>query len=218
MQHEGFTYTARSRAGLVEKYDYEIAYEDALVGELLDALDTTGLARTTTVIVMADHGEAFGAHVVAGKPAFFHGDTLYRELMNVPLMFRVPGASPCMRDDVVQLIDLAPTITALFGVAPSPTWQGRSLVPGLACQPLPPRPAFSELLPAPSWNHEAKAMVTADGKHHVYYRISDSTWEIYDLDQDPDEKTNIAGAPGAKELELALVQWIEGPLAAGGGK
>jgi arylsulfatase A-like enzyme len=218
MQHEGFTYTARSRAGLVEKYDYEIAYEDALVGELFDALDTTGLARTTTVVVMADHGEAFGAHVVAGKPAFFHGDTLYRELMNVPLMFRVPGASPCMRDDVVQLIDLAPTITALFGVAPSPTWQGRSLVPGLACQPLPPRPAFSELLPAPSWNHAAKAMVTADGKHHVYYRISDSTWEIYDLDQDPDEKTNIAGAPGAKELELALVQWIEGPLAAGGGK
>ena len=79
-------------------------------------------------------------------------------------------------------------------------------------------PAFSEMLPAPEWNHEAKAMVTADGKHHVVYRISDSKWEIYDLDTDPDEKTNTAGTPGAKELETTLVQWIEGPLAAGGGK
>ena len=133
-------------------------------------------------------------------------------------MFRVPGASPCMRDDVVQLIDVAPTITALFGIEPARTWQGRSLVPALACKALPPRPAFSELLPAPEWDHEAKAMVTPDAKHHVYYRISDSTWEIYDLDADPDEKANTADAPGAKELEQALVQWIEGPLAAGGGK
>jgi len=218
MEHEGFTYTAHGSAALVEKYDYEIAYEDALIGQLLDALDATGLAPTTTVVVMADHGEAFGAHVVAGEPAFFHGDTLYRELTNVPLMFRVPGASPCKRDDVVQLIDIAPTIAALFGVAPPRTWQGRSLVPALACQPLPPLPAFSELLPAPEWDHEAKAMVTADGKHHVYYRISDSKWEIYDLDADPDEKTNTASAAGAKELEQALVHWMEGPLAAGGGK
>src|SRR5262249_22671299 len=154
------------------------------------ALDTTGLTKTTTVVVMADHGEAFGTHVVAGKPAFFHGDTLYKELTNAPLMFRVPGGPPCMRDDVVQLIDLAPTITALFGVPPARTWQAGSLVRALACKPLEPRPAFSELLPAPEWNHEAKAMVTADAKHHVYYRISDSKWEIYDLEQDPDEKTN----------------------------
>jgi len=218
MEHAGFTYTAHGTAALAEKYDYEIAFDDQLIGQLLDALDTTGLARTTTVVVMADHGEAFGTHLVAGKPAFFHGDTLYKELTNVPLMFRVPGGPPCMRDDVVQLIDLAPTITALFGVAPAPTWQGRSLVPALACKPLDPRPAFSELLPAPEWNHEAKAMVTADAKHHVYYRISDSKWEIYDLEQDPDEKTNRAHDPGAKELEQALGQWIEGPLAAGGGK
>jgi arylsulfatase A-like enzyme len=167
---------------------------------------------------MADHGEAFGAHIVAGKPAFFHGDTLYRELTNVPLMFRVPGGAPAIRDDVVQLIDLAPTIAALFGVAPPASWQGRSLVPALAGQPLEPRPAFSELMPAPEWDHEAKAMVTADGRHHVYYRISDSKWEIYDLDKDPDEKVNTADAPGAKQLEQALVSWIEGPLAQGGGK
>jgi len=218
MEHEGFKYTERGTAALAQKYDYEIAFDDALVGELLDALDALGLAASTTVCVMADHGEAFGAHIVAGKPAFFHGDTLYRELTNVPLMFRVPGAPPAMRDDVVQLIDVAPTIAALFGVAPARTWQGRSLVPALAGKPLEPRPAFSELLAAPEWDHEAKAMVTADGKRHVYYRISDSKWEIYDLERDPDEKVNLADRGGAKELQQALAAWIEGPLAAGGGK
>lgn len=218
MEHEGYRYTERGTAGLMQKYDYEIAFDDGLIGQLLEALDTTGLARTTTVVVMADHGEAFGAHIVAGKPAFFHGDSLYSEVLHVPLMFRIPGGKACRRDDVVQLIDLAPTIAALFGVAPPRSWRGRSLVPALACQPLEPRAAFSEMMPAPEWDHEAKSMITADGKHHVYYRISDSKWEIYDLERDPDEKTNIADAPGAKQLEQALAAWIEGPLAAGGGK
>jgi arylsulfatase A-like enzyme len=218
MEHDGFRYTERGTAALVQRYDYEIAFDDALIGQLLDALATTGLDKTTTVVVMADHGEAFGSHIVAGKPAFFHGDTLYSELVHVPLMFRVPGAAACRRDDVVQLIDLAPTIAALFGVPAPRTWQGRSLVPALACQSLEPRPAFSELLPAPEWDREAKAMITADGKHHVYYRISDSKWEIYDLDQDPDEKSNLVDAPGARDLQQALAAWIEGPLAAGGGK
>jgi arylsulfatase A-like enzyme len=217
VEHEGFRYTERGTAGLAQKYDYEIAYEDRLIGELLDGLDATGLAASTTVVVLADHGEAFGAHVVGGKPAYFHGDTLYRELIHVPLIFRVPGAAPCERDDVVQLIDVAPTIAALFGVAPAPSWQGRNLAPALACQPLPPRPAFSELMRAPSWDQEAKSMVTPDGVHHVYYRISESIWEIYDLGRDPDEKTNLAKGPGAAELQRALVEWIEGPLAAGGG-
>jgi arylsulfatase A-like enzyme len=123
-----------------------------------------------------------------------------------------------MRDDVVELIDLAPTIAALFGVPPARSWQGRSLVPALACKSLPPKAAFSELMPAPEWDHEAKAMVTPDGKHHVYYRISDSKWEIYNLETDPDEKTSTASAGNARELERTLAAWIEGPLAAGGGK
>jgi hypothetical protein len=52
----------------------------------------------------------------------------------------------------------------------------------------------------------------------VYYRISESKWEIYDLDRDPDEKSSLADSPGAHELEQQLAAWIEGPLAAGGGK
>ena len=221
MEHPGYKYVEHGTASLVEKYDYEIAFEDDLIGQLLDQLDKSGLAATTTVVVMADHGEAFGAHSVYGQADFFHGDSLYTELTHVPLMFRVPGIKPCMADDVVQLIDMAPTITALLGAKPPASWVGRSLVPAFACTPgaLTPKPAFSELLPAPEWDHEAKAMVTADGKRHVYYRTSDAKWEIYDLEADPEEKKNIADSdPAAKDLQQKLAQWIEGPLVAGGGK
>jgi arylsulfatase A-like enzyme len=218
MEHPGFTYVERGTAALAEKYDYEIAYEDDQIGQLLDAIDQLGLAKTTAVVVMADHGEAFGAHIVAGKPAFFHGDNLYRELIHVPLMFRVPGATPARRSDVVQLLDLAPTVAALLGVAPARSWQGRSLAPAIAGQPLAPQPAFSEMLAAPEWDHEAKSMVTADGKRHVYYRISDSKWEIYDLEADFEENHNVANGADAKALQQAMGAWIEGPLAAGGGK
>lgn len=219
MEHPGFTYTEKGIPGLEQKYDYEIAFEDGMIGQLLDALDQTGLAKTTTVVLMSDHGEAFGVHNVAGQQMLFHGQTIYNELVHVPLMFRVPGAAPRMAKDVVQLIDLAPTVAALFEVKPPASWQGRSLVPAIAGEPLEPKPAFQELLPAPEWDHDAKAMVTADGKRHLVYRISDARWELYDLEIDPDEKNNIVDSdPQAKQLQEQLAAWIEGPLAAGGVK
>ena len=212
MEHDGFKITEHGDASLAQKYDYEVAFEDGIIGQLLDELDKTGLAKTTTVVLMADHGEAFGVHTFAGQRMFFHGQTLYSELLHVPLMFRVPGAAPCKRTDVVQLLDIAPTIAALFGVKAPASWQGRSLVPALACKALEPKPAFAQLLKAPEWEHEGKAMITADGKREVFYRADDRRWEIFDLVSDPDEKKNLADSdPDAKTLEQQLAEWSPGP-------
>jgi arylsulfatase A-like enzyme len=217
MEHEGYPITEHGTASLVQKYDYEIAFEDGIVGQILDELDKSGLAQNTTVIVISDHGEGFGVH--PGEAGFFHGMTLYSEVLHVPFIVRVPGGKACRMDDVVQLVDLAPTIANLFGVTPPSTWQGRSLAPALACEKLPPLPAFAEMLPSPEWDHAAKSMVSADARYHVYWKTSDNRWEIYDLAADPDEKNNIADhEPKAKELEQELAAWIEGPLTNGGGK
>jgi arylsulfatase A-like enzyme len=165
---------------------------------------------------MSDHGEAFGVHTFAGQRMFFHGQTLYNELIHVPLLVRVPGLAPRTVPDVVELVDLAPTIAELFGVTPPPSWHGRSMVPLLEGKALPPKPAFSELLPEPKWDHDAKSMVSADGKRHVFFRISDARWEIYDLEKDPDERENIVDSdPDAQKLKDELTAWMEGPLAAG---
>lgn len=216
MTHEGFPITERGTEGLKQKYDYEIAVTDQYVGQILDVLDRTGLAETTTVVLMADHGEAFGVHTFAGEKMFFHGQTLYSELINVPLIFHVPGVAGRRVKDVVELLDLAPTIAALFGLAAPPSWHGRSLVPLLDGKALDPKPAFSELLPEPKWDHDAKSMISSDGTRHVFYRISDGLWEIYDLTTDPEERKNIVNTdPNAKALKEQLSAWIEGPLAQG---
>ncbi len=94
-------------AGLAEKYDYEIAYVDGFVGRLLDAVDKNGLKDKTMVVVVSDHGEAFGVHRFAGQTMFFHGQTLYDELLRVPMLIRVPGVKPAVVDTPVMLVDLA---------------------------------------------------------------------------------------------------------------
>lgn len=211
--HEGIT---PAGAGFAEKYDYEIAYEDGLVGELLDHLDKTGLADNTTVIVMSDHGEAFGVHTFAGEKQNYHGMTLYTEVLHVPLIFRVPGTKARKVDSVVQLVDIAPTIAALFGITPPASWVGRSLVPALEGGELSPRPAYAEMPRSKSWDHEGRSMVTADGTYHVFHRISDARWEVYNLVDDPEERKNVAGSdPAARQLQQQLASWAQSLLAGG---
>ncbi|MFN0245682.1 MAG: sulfatase-like hydrolase/transferase [Kofleriaceae bacterium] len=215
--HDGYPITERGTEALKQKYDYEIAVTDTYIGELIDALDKTGLAKNTSIVVLSDHGEAFGVHEFAGERMFFHGQTLYNELIHVPFIVHVPGQAGRTHANVVEMIDLAPTVAALFGVPPARSWRGRSLVPLVEGKELAAKGAFSELLPEPKWDHDAKSMISSDGTRHVFYRISDSRWEIYDLVNDPEEKKNIADSdPNAEKLKAELAAWIEGPLAAGG--
>jgi arylsulfatase A-like enzyme len=211
MEHPGFPITEKGTAGLMQKYDYEIAFVDGWIGKLLDGLDAAGLRDSTMVVVMADHGEAFGVHSFAGETMFFHGQTLYDELLRVPMLLRVPGVAPRAYDGVVQLIDLAPTITDVLGIAKPAPWVGRSLVPVLTGAELAPAPAFAELLSAPSWPHKAKAMVTADGAWKLFYRQDDRRYELYDLTKDPQERKDLftAQKPVADKLTKQLLDWIE---------
>ncbi|HTM22071.1 MAG TPA: sulfatase-like hydrolase/transferase, partial [Kofleriaceae bacterium] len=93
---------------LVQKYDYEIAFVDGYVGRVLDAIDKNGLRDKTMVVLIADHGEAFGQHRFAGQSMFFHGQTLYEELLRVPLLVRLPGIKPAVIETPVALVDVAP--------------------------------------------------------------------------------------------------------------
>jgi arylsulfatase A-like enzyme len=209
MVYDEHPITERGDASLEQRYDYEILEVDKRVGELLETLDKTGLAKTTTVVLLSDHGEAFGVHRVAGQRMFFHGQTLYRELIHVPLIWRVPGVAPRKATDVVQLIDLAPTVTELFKLEPPAAWQGRSLVPALEGKPLDPKPAYAELVPVPDWEHTARSMITGDGKRHVLL-MDGKTWEIYDLEADPAETKNLADEdPAAEELKGQLTRWTD---------
>ncbi len=212
MEHEGFPANSlKGTPGLMFKYDYEVAFDDQWIGKLIDALAANGLADNTMIVVMADHGEAFAVHTFAGEQMFFHGQTLYDELLHVPVLIKVPGVAPRKVDDVVQLIDLAPTVVDVLGIAKPAPWVGRSLVPAMLGQALPPQPSYAELLSAPSWPHKAKSMISGDGKWHLFFRQEDKRYELYDLTKDPAEKTDVFTATPdvGNAMVKQLNDWLE---------
>lgn len=100
------------------------AEADAMVGELLSTLDETGLADTTTVIFSSDHGELALEHQQYYKMSHFEGSA------RVPLIIAGPGVKAGQTIETpVSLIDMAPTICELGGLAPRENFSGESLMP-----------------------------------------------------------------------------------------
>jgi arylsulfatase A-like enzyme len=193
MTHPEFPTSLSGVPGLVEKYDYEIAFTDLWVAKLMAALEELHLARDTAIVVMADHGEAFGEHKI-----YFHGQDLFDEQLRVPLIIAVPGLAPRIVDDEVALVDVAPTLLDLVGAPIPAAMRGASLMPFVEGGPAHVQhPIFAELMPATAWPHHAVMMV--DGDHKIIHRISDRRWELYDLAHDPGEKKNLADDAGSRQ-------------------
>jgi arylsulfatase A-like enzyme len=115
-------WTPELRQAAIDKYDESIAYLDHQLGQLFAALQARGRWERTLVVVTSDHGEEFGEHGV-----YFHGNSLYRASLEVPLLLRYPGVVPAGQAIVVpvSLRDLAATVLELAG-APAEL-PGRSL-------------------------------------------------------------------------------------------
>jgi arylsulfatase A-like enzyme len=75
------------------------------------------------VVFTSDHGDAFGEHT-----NLYHGESIYDEEVRVPLVLTGPGLQSAVRDEIVSLVDLAPTLAQLTDVASGRDWVGRSLV------------------------------------------------------------------------------------------
>ncbi len=188
MEHAEFPSTQKGVAGLEERYDLEIAFVDRWIGKIVAALDRTGLAARTAVVVLADHGEAWGEH-----KNYFHGQDLTEEQLRVPLIISIPGRAPASIDDAAMLADVGPTLLDLVGAVPPAGFRGRSLLPAIDGKPLPPRPVFAELLPATAWPKHETMMV--DGHHKLLHLITDRRWELYDLAADPKQIKDLARDP-----------------------
>ncbi|MEE8111997.1 MAG: sulfatase [Acidobacteriota bacterium] len=116
----------------IEGYDGSIRGLDAEIGRLIERLKSLGIAEKTLVVFTSDHGEEFLEH---GR--MFHGQSLYGELTNVPLIFWQPGSIPGGRvvDTTVQVIDLMPTLLEMSRLPHPAGMQGRSLMPFLSDSP-----------------------------------------------------------------------------------
>ncbi|MFH1681100.1 MAG: sulfatase, partial [Candidatus Eisenbacteria bacterium] len=181
-------------------YDGEIRYVDAWVGEFLDALRETGLDKRATVVLFSDHGEEFQEH----------GSVLHEKLVTtvirVPLLVRLPaGASAVRLEQVVEMVDLMPTLLDFAGVPLPAHVQGESLVPLLRGEGQPPYIAFSE---SPLLGEQR---AVALGGYHMIVRKDLEATRLYDLRTDPLELEDIAGAePDRAEVMLRHIRtWEE---------
>jgi len=200
---------ARDLAHVVALYDGEIRYADAYVGRLVDALRAARLLDDTVVVVTADHGEEFYEHGRKG-----HRFALYDESIRVPLIIRYPARVPAgtVVEPQVRLVDVAPTILALAGVV-SPAdfgldplldpYAGRSLLPLLAGETVPPLPAFASLQP------QAQSAIRHEHRKLIQTPFESVTDHLFDLTNDPGERTNLAAGDSAatERLKAALEQW-----------
>jgi arylsulfatase A-like enzyme len=174
-------------------YDGEVAFTDKHIGRLLDAVAKAPWGARTAIIVTSDHGEAFGEHKM-----YRHGFEVWEELVRVPLLVHVPGATPSRIDARRGLIDLVPTVLDLFHVEQPPAprddsadWlSGTSLLPDVLLGEG-QKPAERDVLvdmPAGPYNDARRALIHGDMKLIV---SNNAAYELYDLSRDPEERQDL---------------------------
>ncbi len=177
--HEPYDRGKRTTGSAKERYLSELELVDSSVGALR-ALMKTRFSDRGYIVLVADHGEAFGEHHTT-----FHSKTLYQELIHVPLIFWGPGIVAERHEEWVSLMDVAPTLLALFGLPVPAEMMGESLRPSLEGRPQPPR-----ALPIAAEGRLKRAIVLPDGLKAIEGRRH-KTVEVYDLERDPEERDNL---------------------------
>ncbi|HWL62234.1 MAG TPA: sulfatase [Steroidobacteraceae bacterium] len=177
----------------VQAYLSSITLADEAVGRVLKALDESGRAGNTIIVLMSDHGYQLGEKNQREK------ETLWEPSLRVPFIIVAPGVTkPGSRTDVpVSSMDLYPTLVDLAGLkAPGHLEGGNSLRP---------------LLENPGMKWDRVALSTwGKGNHSVrdvrwrYTRYADGAEELYDHSNDPDEWNNLAADPGLASVKQRL--------------
>jgi arylsulfatase A-like enzyme len=180
----------------VQGYLASIAFADAQIGRLIDALDKSPAADRTIVVLWGDHGWHLG------EKQHWRKFALWEEATRVPLAIVAPGVTkPGTRcERTVSLIDLYPTLVELCGLPSKSGLEGRSLRPLLAD-------------PTMKWD---RPVVTTHGRgnhairseRYRYIRYHDGGEELYDHQADPLEHKNLAGDPKLAAVKRRLARFL----------
>ena len=192
-----------------EAYIEEIELVDRQLGRILAVVDALGIADTTAVVVVGDHGEGLGDH---GE--FDHGFFLYESTQDVPLIVKVPGWTPPggVVSTRVRTVDVAPTLLELAGVAPPEIMQGESLVTMLAD----PEAGVNRTAYSEAWQaHDAFRMAPLRAVYDGNWKLVEAPEpELFDLSTDPAETDDLA--PTHPERVVAMQRYLQPFLDAGG--
>ncbi len=180
---------------LVRSYLACVSFADAQVGRLLAALEESGHAENTIVVVWSDHGWHLGEKGISGK------NTLWERSTRVPLIFAGPGVKAGQRcRQPAELLDIYPTLIELAGAPKRDGLEGLSLAPQLKDA------AAQRERPAITSHNQGNHGIRSE--RWRYIRYADGSEELYDMQADPNEWTNLAGKPEHATVIAAHKKWL----------
>ncbi|MEO9339899.1 choline-sulfatase [Mesorhizobium sp. SB112] len=186
----------RARQG----YFANISYLDDKVGELLCVLERTRMLDDTIIVFASDHGDMLGERGLWFKMNFFEGSA------RVPLMIAGKGIAPGLIDTPVSNLDLCPTLCDLAGIDMSgiaPWTDGETLLP-LTRGKERTAPVLMEYAAEGSY---APMVAMREGRFKFVHCEIDPP-QLFDLESDPLETTNLAGDAAHADLVASFMQKI----------
>jgi arylsulfatase A-like enzyme len=181
---------------LIHAYLASISFADAMVGRLLDALDDSGQAEDTIIVLWSDHGWHLG------EKQHLHKFTLWERATRIPFVMVAPGVtSPsAVCKQPVGMLDLFPTLNDLCNLPEVDRLDGQSI---------------AALLKDPNRIWERPALTShGQGNHALrsqrwrFIRYADGGEELYDHANDPNEWTNLADRPESAGIKAELARWL----------
>lgn len=181
---------------------------DRNVGRILDYLKESGLEENTIVVYSSDQGFFLGEH------GWFDKRWMYEESFRMPLIVRWPAVvKPGTRiQQLTQNIDFAPTFLAAAGLPVPPEIQGVSLLPLLKGEPVKWRDAlYYHYYDGPGEHGVAKHYGVRTDRYKLirFYAPADDTWELYDLEKDPEELKSVYNDPAYAEIREKLTRRLD---------
>jgi N-acetylglucosamine-6-sulfatase len=197
-------------------YDEAVSYFDEQLGRVLAALEETGLAERTVVVVLGDNGYMMGERGVGGPGSRANGKQVpYESSLRVPFLMTGPGLPAALASDLpVSSLDLPPTLLSLAGVPVPQTWPGRDLTAALAGR-IEVRETFAEWSDEESdkFGNLAYRAVRTPTHKLIVWKDPARGDELYDLAADPREAHNLVNDPAAQEvlrdLRKRLRAWMD---------
>ena len=165
---------------LTHAYYACVSYTDAQVGKVLDELKSLGLEENTIVVVWGDHGWHLGDQQIWAK------HTVFENSLRSAFMIKVPGKNGNTIDDIVESVDIYPTLLELCGVSKTHKTDGNSLLPLLNGQ--------KESNDGVAYGYYRNGISVRNDRYRLskYFREEMPNVELYDHETDPMESVNIA--------------------------
>lgn len=175
-----------------DRYLRALHSSDAAIGKILSHLEARKIFDDTLVVILGDHGQAFGEH-----GARIHGTDIYEEQTHIPLLLINPKLGHSVSNVLGGIVDISATISHILGFLPDTRWDGRSLFDLYRSQRV--------IMFAPN----SRIVVGyREGAHKFIHVLGQNQTMVFDLSSDPNETINLANEGSSLKIRQNVAAWL----------